>query len=171
MDFWAEAKRLSYVMSDTTFLQYAAVLGFKLPNVITRAEFRDLYRAEVCDYDGWPSALPLIDGKRIAEGLIVKSLSGTMEGRTTGNRRKCIATSTECPGWFIEVIWESGQRLWPCSEGWHFDPDTKIISVVGGGEISARFVSPKPLGTHPAPRNTWPSKKDLMKMRGWRAHA
>ena len=168
MNFWAEAKRLSYVTDDAGFPQLAASLGIKVPADTTRERFRDLYRNEICNDDGWPREFPVLPDGRIEEGLEVRSLSGAIRGRTTGNRRKCTATSTNCPGWFIEVIWQTGQRMWPCSEGWHYDAGTRTISVIGGGEISARFVSPKPLGTNPAPKNEWPSTKELSTMRGWR---
>ena len=166
MDFWAEAKRLSYVTSDDDFRRLVAALGFRIPAGTTREQFRDRYRDAICDPDGWPRAFPVITGGKVAEGITVHSLSGQILGKTTGNRRRCSATSTRCPGWFIEVVWETGQRMWPCSEGWHYGDGE--ISIIGGGEISARFVSPKPLGTQPLPRSDWPSKKDLSGMRGWR---
>ena len=171
MTFWAEAKRLSYTMSDDDFREIVVSLGFSLPDNTTCQGFRDIYRRNICDHDGWPTDFPLVGNAKIAEGIRVKSLSGAITGMTTGNRRRCSATSSKCPGWFIEVIWETGQRLLPCSEGWHFDADSATVSIIGGGEISARFITPKPLGTNPAPRNEWPSRKHLMTMRGWRVHA
>jgi hypothetical protein len=63
----------------------------------------------------WPEEMPFGPDGRVEEGLVVWSLSGKMEGRTTGARLRC--SSIGCPGWFIDVTWETGQRLWPCSEG------------------------------------------------------
>jgi len=168
MNFWAEAKRLSYVVSDNEFAQLVRALGLAVPAQTTPNAFRDLYRAQVCDVDGWPKAFPLLAPNKVEEGIKVRSLSGVISGRTTGNRRKCSAA--KCPGWFVEVMWESGQRMLPCSEGWHYSPDSKSIDIIGGGEISARFVTPKPLGTYPAPRKEWPSRAELNAMRGWRVN-
>jgi hypothetical protein len=103
---------------------------------------------------------------RIEEGLTVRSLSGAIEGRTTGARRPCLSNS--CAGWFITVRWETGQLMHICSEGWRYDPTTRIVQVTGGGEISARYVSPKPLGQPPLPRHQWPAKQALAKGLGWR---
>jgi len=72
----------------------------------------------------WPLEFPAIADDRVAEGLTVWSLSGDIEGRTTGNRRPCITLG--CSGWFIGVRWETGQLLHICSEGWAYDPDTLI---------------------------------------------
>ena len=169
MQFWSEAKRLSYVMEPRSFLMALKGLGFDLPSTVTPETFRDRYRRNVCDSSGWPKQFPLIDERSVQEGIPVFSISGKIEGRTTGNRRKCAAC--KCPGWFVEVQWETGQRFWPCSEGWHYDPtygDKGRIDIIGGGEISARFISPKPLGTHPLERSAWPSKSKLRMMRGWR---
>ena len=169
MEFWAEAKRLSYVTPEERFLAVVSALGLKVPATTTPDSFRDVYRDAVCD-GGWPKAFLLLAPNKVEEGLVVKSLSGTIQGRTTGNRMKCPATSSCCEGWLIEIVWETGQLMRLCSEGWHYDPETKSISIIGGGEISARFVTPRPLGTDPAPKKEWPSKKDLNKMRGWRVN-
>jgi hypothetical protein len=115
----------------------------------------------------WPAAVPVLDDDRVREGLVVMSLSGAIEGRTTGARRPCI--STGCPGWFITVRWETGQLMHICSQGWSFDPPTERFRVTGGGEISARFVSPKPVGTPPWPRVRWPARDALGKWAGWRS--
>ena len=167
MEYWAEVKRLSYVTDAETFGKLVSALFPNLESSITPQKFRDLYREHFCSKEnGWPKWFPVHTNGKVEEGLTVLSLSGVVEGRTTGNRRKCLVT--ECPGWFIEVIWETGQRMWPCSEGWHFDSDSKTVSIIGGGEISARFITPKPLGTNPAPRNTWPTRSELARKRGWR---
>jgi hypothetical protein len=114
----------------------------------------------------WPSDFPTtVDGK-VGEGLIVLSKSGQIEGRTTGSRRPC--SSTECPGWFIGVLWETGQQTYICSEGWHYDPATDSVHVVGGGEISARWISPPPEGVQPLPRHEWPDRLPLYRRKGWR---
>ena len=57
----------------------------------------------------WPEDFPLDAAGKVEEGLVVRSKSGTLEGRTTGARQRC--TSLDCPGWFIAVTWESGQAL------------------------------------------------------------
>jgi hypothetical protein len=112
-------------------------------------------------------ALPPVDADgKVEEGLVVLSKSGELEGRTTGARQRC--SSIDCPGWFIAVTWETGQALKPCSQGWTYDPDTKTIRITGGGEISARFVSPAPLGVDPLPKEEWPTRAALAKRKGWR---
>jgi hypothetical protein len=113
----------------------------------------------------WPKEFPTIaDG--VAEGLTVRSKSGNLEGRTTGSRRPC--SSTACPGWFIGVLWETGQQTYICSEGWRYDPATKSVSVVDGGEISARWISPPPEGVQPLARSEWPDRQELSRRKGWR---
>ena len=52
--------------------------------------------------------------------------------------------------------------------GWAYDPDTRTVRVTDGGEISARFVSPKPLGTPPLPREQWTPPDVLARWAGWR---
>ena len=169
MDMWRIARRSSFNESEEEFAALVTALGIDVPVGTTREQFRDIHRRRFCGDDGWPTAFKVLGPSRIVEGIEVRSVSGTIEGRTTGNRRRCSATSTNCPGWFIEVVWETGQTLWPCSEGWHHDGDSGTVRLIAGGEISARFVTPKPLGTQPAPRSEWPSRKDLHSMRGWRA--
>jgi hypothetical protein len=134
-------------------------------------EIRRLYLEAVCSKDGWPRMLPYSSEKQIKEGIPLFSVSGNIEGRATGSRRKCIAgksDSDKCPGWFIGVLWESGQQMYICSEGWHYDLENDRIDVIGGGEISARFVSPKPLGVSPLPRDVWPDRESLVRRKGWR---
>ena len=134
-------------------------------------EIRRLYSEAVCSKDGWPKMLPYSSEKQIKEGIHLFSVSGNVEGRATGSRRKCISgkgTSDKCPGWFIGVLWESGQQMYICSEGWHYDSENNRIDVIGGGEISARFISPKPLGVPPLPRDEWPERDALARRKGWR---
>ena len=114
----------------------------------------------------WPKEMPYGEDGRVEEGLVVWSLSGKIEGRTTGARLRC--SSIGCPGWFIGVTWETGQRMRSCSEGWRYDPAAKTVRVTGGGEISARFVTPVPLGTPPLPREQWPARQSLANPLGWR---
>ena len=124
----------------------------------------------VTDASGpWPSELPLLADGTVEVGMVVRSRSGKIEGRTTGSRRPCL--SADCPGWFIGVRWETGQMMYPCSEGWRYDPSTKEIHVTGGGEISARVVSPEPCGVPPLPRSEWPSRDELHRLKGWRPKA
>lgn len=113
----------------------------------------------------WPQHFPLLETGGVQEGLTVWSRSHTIEGRTMGKRRRCL--STGCPGWFIGVSWETGQRLWPCSEGWTYDASSRMVHITGGGEVSARVVSPPPLGVDPSPRATWPARETL-RGKGWR---
>jgi hypothetical protein len=56
--------------------------------------------------------------------------------------------------------------MYICSEGWRYESESKTVHVVAGGEISARYVSPKPLGTEPLPRELWPDRGDLTG-KGW----
>ena len=113
----------------------------------------------------WPRAFPCTSSGGVTEGIRVESKTLGIEGRTTGSRRRCI--SIGCPGWFIGVRWETGQLMYICSEGWRFDPDKQEVNVVKGGEISARFVSPRPEGTPPLPRDQWPPRSAL-RGAGWR---
>jgi hypothetical protein len=116
----------------------------------------------------WPADFPVDAAGRIEAGLVVRSLSGEIEGRTTGARLRC--SSLGCPGWFIGVTWETGQLLKPCSEGWHYDARSKSIRITAGGEISARFISPAPLGPPPLPREEWLDRAELQRRKGWRAN-
>lgn len=84
----------------------------------------------------WPPSFPLLADGKVCEGLVVRSISGRIKGRTTGARLR--SSSTGCPGWFIGVSWETGQRLRPCSQGWHYDSSSRTVRIIGGGEISAR---------------------------------
>lgn len=114
----------------------------------------------------WPAAFPVQPDGRVEEGLVVWSRTGRIEGRTTGARLPCI--SHGCPGWFIGVRWETGQLMRICSEGWAFDPTVHEVRVTGGGEVSARFVAPAPLGTPPTPVEEWPTRAQLERWYGWR---
>lgn len=117
----------------------------------------------------WPDEFPLTPEGKVEEGLVVYSRSGLIEGRTTGARLCCY--STGCPGWFIGVSWETGQRLRPCFEGWAYDHHTRSVRITGGGEISARVVSPAPLGVDPRPKAEWPPRASLSGYKGWRVTA
>jgi Zn ribbon nucleic-acid-binding protein len=114
----------------------------------------------------WPTDFPIDAEGRVEEGLVVFSKSGNIEGRMTGPRQRC--TSIGCPGWFVAVTWESGQALKVCSEGWQYDPKTKVTRITAGGEISGRFISPPPLGIDPLPKDQWPARAALEKRKGWR---
>ena len=115
--------------------------------------------------DGWPGGFPVTAAGTVAEGIPVFSRTEGIEGRTTGSRRKC--ASAGCAGWFIGVRWETGQMMYVCSEGWTYDRANRIVRITGGGEISARVVSPKPLGTPPLRREEWPPRSALTG-KGWR---
>jgi hypothetical protein len=114
----------------------------------------------------WPQNFPLLPDGTVEEGLIIWSKSKTIEGRTTGSRRPCL--SSDCEGWFIGVRWESGQMMYPCSKGWAYDPSTKEVRVTGGGEISARTVSPSPEGVPPLQKEVWPPRDALKRGKVWR---
>ena len=132
-----------------------------IPNLLRHAYSLSLHK------NGWPRNFEVVDESKISVGLPVFSLSGKIEGRTTGGRRGC--PSNSCPGWLIGVLWETGQMMYICSEGWHYDAIEHEIQVVGGGEISARFVSPKPLGIPPLPKSQWIKRSELMKRRSWKS--
>jgi len=114
----------------------------------------------------WPEDFPVDAGGRVAAGVVVWSLNETIEGRTTGARRPCL--SDDCPGWFITVRWQTGQLMHICSQGWRYDPARRMVRVTGGGEISARFVTPEPLGVDPLPAEQWPPRERLNTWAGWR---
>jgi len=44
----------------------------------------------------WPKEMPVGADGRVEEGLVVWSMSGKIEGRTTGARLRC--SSIGCPG-------------------------------------------------------------------------
>jgi hypothetical protein len=151
-----------YVCTECgTWMQFGALAPKKVDR--TRAQ------AHKASPGRWPAQFPLDEAGKVEEGLVVLSRSGALEGRTTGARQRC--TSIGCPGWFIAVTWETGQSLRPCSEGWHYDPETKAIQITGGGEVSGRFVSPAPLGVDPLPKEEWPTRAALAKRKGWRITA
>jgi hypothetical protein len=116
--------------------------------------------------EGWPSDFGLTNSGGVEEGLRVLSRSGVISGRTTGSRQRC--SSTPCPGWFVGIRWETGQLVFACSRGWRYDAATRSIRITGGGEISARFVSPEPLGVDPLPPEQWPTLANLSRFKGWR---
>lgn len=134
-------------------------------NMIQRL-VRAAYTHRHLNENGWPNAFATIYENRVPTGIPVHSRSQRLEGRTTGGRQPC--RSTSCAGWFIGVLWETGQQTHICSEGWHFDPNLGEIFVVGGGEISARYISPRPFGVSPKPKNEWISREELESRPGWR---
>ena len=116
--------------------------------------------------EGWPAGFPVTAVGKVAEGIPVFSQTEGIEGRTTGSRRRC--SSARCPGWFIGVRWGTGQLMYPCSAGWSYDSAKRTVRITGGGEISARIVSPAPEGPPPLPRDQWPTRSSLAGMKGWR---
>jgi hypothetical protein len=141
-----------------TWVQFGAVTP-SAPN-------RNRAQAQKASPGLWPADFPLEADGKVAEGLVVWSKSGAIEGRMTGPRQRC--TSIGCPGWFVAITWETGQALKVCSQGWHYDAETKVTRITGGGEISGRFVSPPPLGVDPVPKEDWPDRSTLAKRKGWR---
>lgn len=108
----------------------------------------------------WPEHFPVDEHGRVEEGLAVWSMSGALEGRTTGGRQRCLAYG--CPGWFIDVTWRSGQDLRPCSKGWTYDPTENVVKVTGGNDdVSARLSDPVELlgGTHGLRPPSWPGAR------------
>ena len=174
-DLTEEVRRIRELFNDLGILEPDSLssLDLKVAHLNEGAnyksltqEIRRLYSETVSPTDGWPKMLPYSSDKQIEEGIPLFSVSGNINGRATGSRRKC--ASNKCPGWFIGVLWESGQQMYICSEGWHYDLENDRIDVIGGGEISARFVSPKPLGVPPLPRDVWPDRESLVRRKGWR---
>ena len=115
--------------------------------------------------DGWPIALAVDDDGRIPIGMVVRSLSSAIEGRTTGGRRRCPAA--HCGGWDVSVAWETGQGTRICTEGWHFDPVSRELRIVGGGEITARVAVDHVTDVLPLPRAKWPAKEVLLTHPAW----
>ncbi|MGQ0433111.1 MAG: hypothetical protein ACT452_11975 [Microthrixaceae bacterium] len=114
----------------------------------------------------WPADFPLDETGKVEEGLVVWSKSGAIEGRTTGARARC--TIIGCPGWTVAVTWETGQALKPCSEGTTYDPETKVIRITGGGELTGRIVTPPDLEVEVLAKEEWPARAALAKRKGWR---
>lgn len=140
------------------------LLVSKVNDGVVQRLCRRAYFLELTD-DNWPVHFPTQSDGTVLVGLTCRSIDGSIEGRTTGRRRRC--PSSTCQGWLVEVRWEDGQLLQICTEGWHFNPESMELQVVGGGQISARFVSPEPLGRSPLPRNEWPSTLELKRFPGW----
>ena len=115
--------------------------------------------------DGWPIALAVDDDGRIPVGMVVRSLGSAIEGRTTGGRRRCPAA--HCGGWDVSVAWETGQDTRICTEGWHFDPVSRELRIVGGGEITARVHVDPSTEVLPLPRAKWPTREVLLTHPAW----
>ena len=144
-----------------TWVQFGALA----PKIPTRSKAQ----AHKASPGLWPDDFPLEPDGKVAEGLVVWSKSGTIEGRMSGTRQRC--ASIGCPGWYVAVTWESGQALKVCSQGWEYDAKTKETRITAGGEISGRFISPPPLGVDPLPKEQWPTRAALVKRKGWRISA
>ena len=113
----------------------------------------------------WPADFPIDEHGRVEEGLVVWSMSGEVEGRTTGGRQRCSASIEACPGWFIDVTWETGQHLRPCSKGWAYDRSTRVVRIVDGiDDLSARMQDPVIVPD----RAEWPPRSALSGRKGWR---
>ena len=168
---WAQLKKLSYVYEENPescieeIMQLANDLDVEWKingDEKTQAQYiRNQYSELFLNSEGWPSAFPCTENT-VQEGLKMWSLSGIYEGRTTGSRSKCSAA--DCRGWFIGVLWESGDQTYLCSEGWHYDPELQRLDIVGGGEIIGRFVTPRNI----LPREQWISRDELLTRKGWR---
>jgi hypothetical protein len=169
---WARLKRLSYRLEEVhtdvsaEITEVAQKLQLELPNLNERKTaaqiLRRHYSESVLLKNGWPKEFAVIHDGAVREGLRIVSLNSIVEGRTTGSMRKCAAD--ECPGWFVGIIWESGQLMYLCSEGWHYDAENQELEIIGGGEITGRFVTPREI----LPRSEWPTRESLLQRKGWR---
>ena len=152
----------------TRVLQHDQFIAGKFRSLVNSGAVQRLcrraYALAVLD-DDWPSALAVGDDGRIPVGMVVRSLNRAVEGRTTGGRRRCPAA--QCTGWDVSVAWESGQDTRICSEGWHFDPESRELRIVGGGEITARVVADPSQDVQPLPRSKWPSREVLLTHPAW----
>ena len=97
----------------------------------------------------WPEDFPLDEAGKVAEGLVVLSKSGG--SRVAPPVLACAARRSAAPAGSSASPGRPGQTLRPCSAGWHYDAETKTVRITGGGEISARFVSPSAARRRPAP--------------------
>jgi hypothetical protein len=168
---WAQLKKLSYVyekepsscVEELTQLANDLAVDLKLHGDVKEQakHIRSEYSKVFLNPDGWPAAFPFIETS-VQEGLKMLSLHGLYEGRTTGSRSKCSAKG--CPGWFVGILWESGDQTYLCSEGWHYDAETQELEIVGGGEIIGRFVTPREI----LPKDKWITRDELMTRKGWR---
>ncbi len=154
------AELLTYIVRTDRFAE--GVLVKYLNNKWLMKLARVQYSKHLLLENGWPRDFPVSHDKAVREGLRMNSLNGTYEGRTTGSRSKCSAKG--CPGWFIGVLWESGDQTYLCSEGWHYDPENQELEIIGGGEITGRFVTPREI----LPRSEWPTRGVLNQRKGWR---
>jgi len=154
------AELMTYIVRTDRFVE--GVLLKYVNNKWLMKLARVLYSKHLLLENGWPRDFPVIHDEAVREGLRMNSLNGTNEGRTTGSRSKCSADG--CPGWFIGVLWESGDQTYLCSEGWHYDPENQELQIIGGGEITGRFVTPREI----LPRSEWPSREVLNQRKGWR---
>ena len=117
--------------------------------------------------DEWPTDFPLDAAGRVEDGLVVWSLpvdvpgfSGRIEGRTTGGRQVCAAPS--CGGWFLNVSWETGQRMKICSRGWEYDAAERVVRMTLGSGMSTTIATDRPDVRKPCPpRAEWPDRSKL----------
>jgi hypothetical protein len=169
---WARLKKLSYQLEEVhtdvsaEITEVVQKLRIELPNLNDRKTaaqiLRRHYSESVLLKNGWPKEFAMIHDEAVQEGLRMKSLTGAYEGRTTGSRSKCSAKG--CPGWFIGILWESGDQTYLCSQGWHYDAENQELEIIGGGEITGRFVTPREI----LPRSEWPTRESLLQRKGWR---
>lgn len=106
----------------------------------------------------WPEGLVARGKTTMESGLVVWSLSGEIEGRTTGHRRAC--GDAKCPGWLIGVKWETGQNFLVCSQGWAFDPSSRSIRMTAR-ELSSTSPTIPDRRPAPLPRSEWPERSAL----------
>lgn len=144
-----------------------AAAGIEVLNMADLSRSRSPEAAEVVDRDPWPPAFPIDGDGRVPRGLVVWSLplevegfSGRVEGRTTGGRRACAASS--CGGWFIAVQWETSQRMSLCSRGWVYEPGSRSVRMTKGVGLSTTVATDRPNTRAGAPpRSAWPDREGL----------
>lgn len=152
----------------TRVVQHDQFIAGKFRSLVNSGAVQRLCRrayALALTEDAWPVTLSVGDDGSLATGMVVRSLNGLVEGRTTGGRRRCPAPY--CGGWDVSVSWESGQDIRICSEGWHFDPVSRELRIVGGGEITARTAGNPTPDVRPLPRDAWPSREVLRTHPAW----
>ena len=86
----------------------------------------------------------------VPENIPVLSRNGAIRGRSLGRGQLCAAggcIETYGPRWQLGVEWETGQTTIICDVGWERrELPVDHIRITAGGEITARFVTPRDPG-------------------------
>lgn len=112
----------------------------------------------------WPAEFPVNPDGYVEEGLVVWSRLGLVEGRTTGARLRVLLDRV--PRLIHRCHVGDGPDDAALLRGLDLRPGPKTVRITGGGEISARVISPEPLGTPPSPRSEWPTRESLRRRKG-----